>query len=108
MFRSHTPGFPELRQYLDAVPVIETHEHYERHLDFPGDAVDFLFDSYYHSDFWSAGGEGHPAAGLTPEERFRQFRHFYLKSDKTAYARGMQKGLRQCWGVGVPDTFAEY
>ena len=108
MFRSCSPSFPELRGYLDAVPVIETHEHFARHIDIGGDAIDFLFSSYYHSDFWSAGGEGRPADGASPKERFRQFRAYYIQSDKTAYARGMQEGLRQCWGAGVPDTYEEY
>jgi len=107
MYKSNTPSYAELREYLDRVPVIETHEHYARYAE-AGDALDFLLGNYYMSDFMSAGGEEALPPGLTGEERFERFLEFYKKSDKTAYARGMQEGLRQCWGVEKLDTYQDY
>ena len=109
MYSSNSPYYPELRQYLENLPVIESHDHFTGYLA-ADDALDFVMDSYYMSDFWSAGGEKITGMGgyslfmpipkhLPPQERWDLFLSIYKKSNKTAYARGMQEGLRRCWGV---------
>ena len=91
MYKLNTPSFKELRQYLDEIPVIETHEHYTE----AEDALDFILSNYYYySDFISAGGDEVQPKGLSPQERYEWFLAVYRKSDKTAYARCMQEGLR--------------
>lgn len=107
MYKSPAPSYAELRQYLDHIPVIETHEHYTHHRE-AGDALSFILDNYYLSDFRSAGGEENIPADLPPEERFNRFREFYGKSDKTAYARCMREGLRRCWGVEKLEIFEDF
>jgi len=111
MYASGAKCYPELRQYLDNLPVIETHEHYTNYQK-ADDALGFVIDNYYLSDFWSAGGEAAAGADggsvnkdLPEKERFDLFLRYYKKSDKTAYARGMQEGLRICWGV---DDISDY
>ena len=106
MYSSTTKSYPELRQYIENVPVIETHEHYVKHSD-AGDTLDFIMGNYYMSDYISAGGNEIPK-DLTPKERFELFQKYYKKSDKTAYARAMQEGLRLCWGIEQIDTFDDY
>jgi hypothetical protein len=106
MYGSNAKCFAELRQFLDNLPVIETHEHYTKYSEC-ADALDFVVGNYYMSDFMSAGGEEIPK-GLSEKERYEIFIKFYKKSDKTAYARGMQEGLRQCWGVDSLDTYEAF
>lgn len=36
---------------------------------------------------------------FTFEERFGIFKEIYNRSNKTAYARGIQLGLKECWGI---------
>ena len=116
MFKTNAKSYGELRQYIENLPVIETHEHYVKYHE-AGDALDFIIDNYYDSDFVSAGGEnargdgGSMSKGLPVKDRYEAFLKIYKKSDKTAYARGMQEGLRQCWGVediGDYDEFLKF
>ena len=111
MYCSNARSFGELREYLDRIPVIETHEHYTKYQK-AEDPLDFIIGNYYMSDFQSAGGEGWFDGGARGEERererFEEFLKYYHKSDKTAYARGMQQGLRQVWGVEKIDCFEDY
>jgi uncharacterized protein len=110
MLKSNARHFPEIRSYLDRVPVIETHEHYVGDCQPIDDALGFILGNYYFSDFLSAsyGQEQKAAAAkenrLAPAERLEFFRSIYAKSDKTAYARGLQIGLRECWGIGKVDS----
>ena len=112
MYRSNAKYFGELREYLDQIPVIETHEHYTKY-EKAGDPLDFILDNYYMSDFMSAGGEeflreGKPRGDLPKKERFEQFLQYYRKSDKTAYAHGMREGLKQVWGIDSIDSYEEF
>jgi len=115
MIRSSAACFAELRGYLDAVPVIDTHEHYAKYND-AGDPLDFLMSGYFMHDFLNAGGErdvirtsrpdeetAYELAlrrdGISKRERYEIFLKTYKKTDKTAYSRGMREGLRLCFGV---------
>ncbi|MCL2741429.1 MAG: amidohydrolase family protein, partial [Oscillospiraceae bacterium] len=104
MFKSSTTGFGELREYIEHLPVIETHEHYTKYVE-AKDALEFIKGNYYHADYISAGGEEGHTKGETLKDRYERFLRTYKKSDKTAYARGMQEGLRICWGVDDVGTF---
>ncbi|MCL2159591.1 MAG: amidohydrolase family protein [Oscillospiraceae bacterium] len=106
MYRSNSPYFGEIRQYLDTIPVIETHEHYTHHQN-ADDALQFLLGNYYWSDFTSAGA-GEIPSELSSEERYEYFLKFYQKSKHTAYARGMMEGLRICWGIESLDTYEQF
>jgi len=112
MYISHSGCFADLRQYLENLPVIETHEHYTKYHE-SKDALNFILGNYYMSDFMSAGGEavatdGDIGGDLSSEERYERFLQFYKKSDKTAYARGMLEGLRICWGVESIANFDDF
>ena len=108
MLKSNTPSFGELRQYLDHIPVIDTHEHSAKHLD-ATDALSFVLgNSYYLADYMSAGGEASLPKDLSTKEKYEIFLKYYNKSDKTAYARGLQEGLRLCWGVENIASWEEF
>ena len=107
MYQSNTASFRELRQYLDQIPVIETHEHYTNYSE-AGDTLDFLLGSYYGSDYISSGGEEDALKGSSSKEQYEQFIQYYSRSNKTAYARGMQEGLRQCWGINSINSYEEF
>ena len=106
MYHSNNPHFGEIRQYLDIIPVIETHEHYTGYHK-AGDALQFLLGNYYWSDFASAGG-GEIPGELSGRERYEYFLKFYQKSKHTAYARGMLEGLCICWGIESLDTYEQF
>ena len=107
MYKSNNPGFRELRDYLDTIPIIETHEHYTNYAK-TDDALSFITGNYYNSDYVSAGGDEAWPKDLSSKEKYERFMRIYRKSDKTAYARGMQEGLRQCWGITSINTFEEF
>lgn len=113
MLRSNTKSYGEIRTYLDQVPVIESHEHYTGVVEPVDDVLEFVMGNYYASDFESAAFgmdkkvssfwvKG--AKALPFEERFDIFREIYRKSNKTAYARGMQIGMNECWGIEEIDS----
>ena len=106
MHRSNNQYFGDIRQYLDTIPVIETHEHYTKYQN-AGDALQFLLGNYYGSDFESAGGGGIPGE-LSQKERYEYFLKFYQKSKHTAYARGMLEGLRICWGIESLNSYENF
>jgi len=106
MYQSNNQYFGEIRQYLDTIPVIETHEHYTQYRD-EKDALEFIIDNYYWSDFASAGGD-RLSRELPMKERYEHFLKFYQKSKHTAYARGMMEGLRICWGIESIDTYEQF
>ena len=108
MLKSNTNSYEEIRTYLDKVPVIETHEHYIGVVKPVEDILGFILDDpYYAADFLSAAFRMEKKASsiftkgekLTFTERLNIFREIYKKSNKTAYARGIQTGLKECWGI---------
>jgi len=107
MYKSNANAYGELRQYLDTIPVIETHEHYTNYAK-AEDALGFILDNYYWSDYVSAGGDEYPQEGLSPQARYERFIRIYRKSRNTAYARGMREGLRQCWGIDSIDSYEDF
>jgi len=106
MYKSNNPYFGEIRQYLDNIPVIESHEHYTQYEE-AGDFLWFILNNYYWADYASAGGEGFPNE-LSGKERYELFLKYYNKSKHTSYARGMIEGLRICWGVDNIDSYEQF
>lgn len=109
MYRSASDNFDEIRRWLNIIPVLDSHEHCTGFAPCT-DPLDYILNNFYIGDFWSAGGEavtGDADLGLfcpiphdlPQKERYEQFQKFYLRSNKTAYARTMQHTLTQCWGV---------
>jgi hypothetical protein len=106
MLQRDAKSFRDLREYLDTVPVIETHDHYTGLLEPVADAIDLMAGTYYASDFLSAafGSEQEvialsSGAKLPFDIKYDLFERFWRRSDKTAYARSVRVGLAECWGV---------
>ncbi len=124
MLTNRTPAFRKIREYLDTLPVIDTHEHgwglcpEEKEFDILGF---FTCNCYYHSDLVSAShdytAEPPPVSvwSQTPLTRFiadsRQdfnaryeaWRKYHDRIAHTAYARCLIEGLRACWGLKGVD-----
>ncbi len=100
-----TSKYLELREYLDTVPVIETHEHYTSNTERYSDCFPLLL-GYVKSDLRIAAGLGgervieYLADPKIPfRKRWECFEGLYAKCRHTAYARGMERGLALCWGI---------
>ncbi len=100
-----TSKYLELREYLDTVPVIETHEHYTSNTERYSDCFPLLL-GYVKSDLHIAAGLGgervieYLADPKIPfRKRWECFEGLYAKCRHTAYARGMERGLTLCWGI---------
>ena len=106
MLRRDSKSFRDLREYLDTVPVIETHDHYTGLFEPVTDIMEFVVGNYYPDDFRSAAfGREREAqslwsgAQLSFDQKYDLFESIWRRSDKTAYARGVRVGLAECWGV---------
>jgi len=93
------------REYLDNIPIIETHEHYTSNSEMPCDAFPILM-GYIKSDLRiAAGPDGGDIAEflVDPKNDFRKkyerFEPLYQKCRHTAYAKAMERGLELCWGI---------
>ena len=109
MFNLFSKSYLELREYLDTVPVIETHEHYTGMTDPIANVFDIV-GYYYRSDLLSAsfGEEKEVSAALDDrgkdfDSRYDAFEKAFNKSDKTAYAAALKTGLKECWGIDSID-----
>jgi len=98
MYKSNAAGFGELRQYLDNISIIDSHEHYVNYGE-ATDALSYILSNYYYSDYLVAGGDEIQPKGLSSLERYERFTRIYRKSRNTANARCMMEGLGQCWGI---------
>ena len=107
MFKSNTASFAGLRQYLDTIPIIETHEHYASFQEERDPMAFLLTNYYYYSDYISSGGEENGITGSSVREKYGRFIQLFRKSNKTAYARCMLEGLRQCCGIDSLESFED-
>lgn len=106
MIKSNSKFYKEIREFLDTVPVINTHEHYTGAVK----PIENIFGSifgYYKSDCISSafGMEKETSAifsegNISFDDRYNIFEKAYKKSNKTSYARAMLAGLEACWGIG--------
>ena len=110
MLKNNTKSYGELRQFVENLPVIDTHGHFAKYSpDRDGDALDKLMSGYYGADYTSAGGEESiPIEGLSQRERYDRFMRIYEKSNKTAYARGTLETIRLWWGVGRIESYEDF
>ena len=114
MLKRDLESYRELRDYLDKIPIIDTHEHRTGIIRPVNDILDFYFmEEYFPADFESAafdmprgfmGSLVNGSAHASFEERFGIFRKVYSRTNKTAYARGLQTGLSKCWNAGEFGT----
>lgn len=95
-----------IREYLDEIPVINTHEHNTGITGPVTDALSFIVDGYFNHDLMSAAFGEREALGaalwdtaLPFDDRYALFAKFYEKSRHTSYCRSMLKGLEACWGI---------
>lgn len=106
--RLNNKYFDEIRGYLDTVPVIETHEHHRGTAGTASSFFGFVASDiyYYFADLRSAAhryrGELERAmhdGSMSFDERYAVFERAYNQTRHTAYARAVQIGLKECWGI---------
>ena len=120
MLRSTNPEFDELRGRLDAIPVVDAHNHWcgvcER--DEKLDILGFIATGdYYLSDLASASDDfpSRPRQpgifALSPlvefvadrkrsfDERYDAWFPYHQRTTHTAYARAAFEGMKVCWGM---------
>ncbi|MHB1293741.1 MAG: hypothetical protein ACYC4R_01975 [Anaerolineae bacterium] len=97
----------EIRACLDAVPIIDTHEHLDTEAEFAAQHIDFgrLFVHYANSDLISAGCP--PAdisrvtddARLAPKDKWRLIAPYWERIRDTGYARCLDLAIRDLYGL---------
>ena len=103
-----TDLYRRLKGEIDAISVIDTHEHLQRESELPtGDDVHFgrFFLHYAGSDLVSAGMP--PAdlqklktdTGLTPKDRWKLIAPWYAKTWNTAYFEAIRIALRDIYDI---------
>jgi hypothetical protein len=117
MWTPPSKTFAGLREALDAVPVVGTHEHYTGVVEPDGelDILRFLVTHGYHPrDLQSAAAEYAPetaelcraVADVSQpfETRYDLFERYWRRIRHGGYARGFAAGMRLCWGL---ESFAK-
>ncbi len=100
----------KLREWLDTVPVIDTHEHYAGIMEPVNDVLEFIMGNYLAHDLLSSrhgiedrldeiSNINFRLRGFTLEERYEAFSKMWERVDTGSYAEGVRKALRQCWGI---------
>ena len=113
MFKNSAKSYAEIRGYLDTIPVIDTHEHYTGYSRYdsikcflgylPKDMLSASFDAEEEQRIDRIAYSREPAT----DEDYQFLYEVYKRVDKTAYARGLRLGMKECWGIAeiTPETF---
>lgn len=99
-------NYNNLKEFIDNVPVIETHEHHYGWPDKPDDALLFLLGSYYRSDFYSSAFKMSSAEdkilndkNAPIEKRIEIFNCYFNKSKNTTYGKDLQLTMKNSFGI---------
>ena len=114
MIKPDSASFRDLRDFLDTIPIIDSHEHYVLGPRRPKDRdpVADAIASYYISDLLSVdpaaarevpGILGDASQGIG--RRRAALDRVLSAAGHTAYAHAVRRGLSLCWGIG--DLSAE-
>lgn len=105
MIRADSKSYREIREYLDEIPIVNTHEHHTGFAHPVGDVFSYLQD-YFRADLFSAAfGEGRRLSAALQDtslpfgERYAVFEKFYQRARHTAYGKSMLRSLQACWGI---------
>jgi len=98
--------FRELRQELERIPLVDTHEHFILEEERLGLALDmfYLFPHYASSDLISSGMphsvlEEIRCSELPLEAKWKRFRPYWLRIKNTAYCRVLKVVAQDIFGV---------
>lgn len=88
--------YHEIRAFLDRIPIISTHDHFDGETPRINDPVKFLLSNYYSADYKVAlrGMRNRPTGS-----RSEVFRQVYAKSRFTSYAKCIETVLRDIYGL---------
>lgn len=98
----------KFREWLDSVPVIESHEHYTGITEPMTDPIELIMGNYMNSDIDSAAGAEYEKTmrilqnnDIPFEERYKIFAPLYEKVKHTGYAKGTIRGIKEVWGIDI-------
>ena len=103
-----TDLYRRIRAALDAIPIVDCHEHLQRESELPkGNDIHLgrFFIHYANCDLISAGmspaemSRVQNVSTLTPKERFALLEPWYRKAWNTAYCESLRIGWRDLFGV---------
>lgn len=99
--KSRAGCFPELREYVDSLPVIDCHDHAARR-ERVYDAIQFIARGYYYSDLWSSSTDSQmKILGDTErplEERWQVLEDLWSRSRYTGYGRMVLRCVEKVFG----------
>ena len=103
-----TRDFQTLREHMDTLPVISTHEHFLDNRNMPQNVFMKIL-GYYQTDFVSASGAGKLFANdavpmlldsaIPFEDKFAFFKKVYEKSCHTSYAKALALMLKENFDI---------
>jgi len=105
MIKANNSIFTEVREYLDGIPLIDTHEHYLGITEPVKNIWNFIMSGYHDSDMQSAsfGYEIYYKKifdeKLSFNERCSAFEKIYNNAKNTAYIKAFEIGLKKCWDI---------
>jgi hypothetical protein len=102
---------PELKQHIDATPLVDTHEHMSSETQWVESAqhsiLHDLFDNYVMADFVSAGlrnfGEILHHEEMSLEEKWSQIAETWQKIRFTGYGEAVSLAARELYGLEALD-----
>jgi predicted TIM-barrel fold metal-dependent hydrolase len=104
---NNSPSYTEIKEYIDSIRLIDTHEHLPPEQERLNQKVDFLatfFPHYASSDLRSAGMSEDELLkirnhDLPLDERWEIFEPWWEKIENTGYARAIEIAARDLYGV---------
>jgi hypothetical protein len=107
MWKKNNKSYQKIRNFIEEVPVIETHEHYEGicHGNKEIDILQFIIRGCHQHDFMNAdiGSEKMVQCITNSKElfdkRYAAFEKVYKKTCYTGYIKAFLEGFKICWGI---------
>lgn len=100
--KSTAKCFPELRAYIETIPIIDCHDHSGEEAPKYTDAIVALTSGYFHDDIASAVGEADrwilEDTTLSVEERWPIFERAWNRTKYTGYAQVTRMSMQEFYG----------
>jgi predicted TIM-barrel fold metal-dependent hydrolase len=100
--KSPTRCYPELREYIENIPIIDCHDHSGEERPAYTDAILALAGGYFHDDIASAVGESDREVledvNLTLEERWPIFERAWKRTKYTGYGLVTRMAVKEFYG----------
>ncbi len=100
--KSQAKCYPELRSFIDALPLIDCHDHSTQCGPTPTDPILAIMDGYFISDVFSASSEAEMQliqdTQKPLEERWPVFEKIWKRTCHTGYAQAVRRVMKEYYG----------